>query len=74
MKKVFCLLMLAAFVFSVSVAVAGERPNLAQAQPGQPQPGQTVNCCVNGECKKAASAAMCEKLGGKVVKDCKDCK
>ncbi len=74
MKKVFYLLMLAVFVFSVSVAVAGERPSLTEVQAGMDKPGKSVNCCQDGKCKKAASSDLCSKLGGKVVKDCKDCK
>ncbi len=66
MKKVLYVLMLVAFVFSVTAAVA-----VAQA----PAPaGDKVNCCVKGECKAGVAKADCAKLGGKEVKDCKECK
>jgi hypothetical protein len=74
MKKVLYLLMLAVFVFSVSAAVAGELPGAKVAQAGMNKPAKSVNCCQDGKCKKAASADLCSKLGGKVVKDCQDCK
>jgi len=74
MKKLYYLLMLAVFVFSVSVAVAGERPGVTEVQAGIDKPGKTVNCCKDGKCNKADSSEACLKLGGKVVKDCKDCK
>lgn len=74
MKKLFYLLMLAVFVFSVSVAVAADQPGAKTPQAGMDQPGKIVNCCKDGKCNKAASSEECTKLGGKVVKDCKDCK
>ena len=73
MKKLLYLLTLAVFVFSVCTAVAGEpRKTMAQATPEKTQ--ASVNCCLDGKCKKAASVDLCTKLGGKPVKDCKDCK
>jgi hypothetical protein len=66
MKKLFVVLALVAFVFSVTAAVA-----VAQA----PAPaGDKVNCCVKGECKAGVAKAECAKAGGAEVKDCKDCK
>lgn len=73
MKKLFYLLTLAAFVFSVSMSMAGE-PGKAMVQVGPEKTQTNVNCCLDGQCKKASSADMCTKLGGKPVKDCKDCK
>lgn len=73
MKRFFNLLTIAAFLVTASMAVAADK-----AQPAgkgtTAAPAQTVNCCVNKQCKKAASEADCVKAGGKVVKDCKDCK
>ena len=73
MKRVFYLLALTAFVFSVSVATAADQKP-AGTQKGFMQAQKSVNCCLEGKCKKAASAEICAKLGGKVVKDCKECK
>ncbi|MEJ2717728.1 MAG: hypothetical protein P8182_11390 [Deltaproteobacteria bacterium] len=71
MKRLLYVLTIAAFMFSVTAAVAAGQGNMQlQAQ----KMGKAVNCCVKGKCKKAPSAADCAKAGGKVVKDCKDCK
>ena len=73
MKKLIYLLTVAAFVFSVTMAAA-EGP----AQPGgktdTAKPAKGVNCCVKGACKSVPTDADCAKAGGKVVKDCKECK
>ena len=71
MKKVIMLLTLAAFVFAVPFAMAADQPTMPKAA-GADQP--SINCCAKGKCNKAASEAECTKEGGKVVKDCKDCK
>ncbi len=68
MKKVLYVLTLVAFVFAVTVAVA-----VAQA-PAAPKPADKVNCCVKGDCKAGVAKDECAKLGGKEVKDCKECK
>jgi hypothetical protein len=69
MKKFFILLTLAAFMIAVPLAMA-DQPGATKSSADQP----TVNCCVKGKCNKAASEAACTKEGGKVVKECKDCK
>lgn len=73
MKKVFYLLTVAVFVLSVSLAVAGDQKP-ASAPAGMKKAQKTVNCCLGGKCKKAASVDICAKLGGKTVKDCMECK
>jgi hypothetical protein len=72
MKKLLVLLTLAAFVFSVPLAMAaGTTP--AGAKTAQKAPAK-VNCCIKGKCSQVGSDADCAKMMGKVVKDCKDCK
>ena len=67
MNKLFYVLTLVAFVFSVTAAVV-------VAQAPAPQPADKVNCCVKGDCKAGVAKDECAKLGGTEVKDCKDCK
>ena len=69
MKRFLYVLTIAAFLFSVTAAVA---TNVVETQ--AEKAAKTVNCCIKGQCKKAPSAADCAKAGGKVVKDCKECK
>jgi len=72
MRKLVYLLTLAAFVFSVTMAVAqGPAQPPAKAEGDKPA---KINCCVKGDCKTVATEADCIKGGGKVVKDCKECK
>jgi hypothetical protein len=72
MKKLLVLLTLAAFVFSVPMAMAaGETPGAAKAGD---KPAAKINCCAKGKCTQVGSEADCAKEMGKVVKDCKDCK
>jgi hypothetical protein len=71
MKRFLYVLTIAAFLFSVTAAVAADEGRIdLQAD----KAAKGVNCCIKGQCKKAPSAADCAKAGGKVVKDCKDCK
>lgn len=73
MRSVFSVLTLVAFLVAATMAFAAEPAKPAgKESPGAP--AKTVNCCVNKECKQVGSDAECAKLGGKVVKDCKDCK
>ena len=76
MKHLINLLMVAAFLVATTMAFAAEpgQPGMPGKAGVAPEPGKTVNCCVNKECKKVGSEADCAKIGGKVVKDCKDCK
>ncbi len=76
MKKLFYLLTLAAFVFSVTMAVAqgSGQPTATPAKPGGEAAVKSIHCCVKGDCKSVANEADCAKQGGKVVKDCKECK
>lgn len=69
MKKFFYLMIVAAFLVAGTIAFAADKPAAST-----PMTGKTVNCCVKGQCKQAASPADCTKAGGKVVKDCKACK
>jgi hypothetical protein len=73
MKKLMYLLTMAAFVFSVTMAVA-EGPAKPGAKAEAAKPAKGVDCCVKGACKSVPTAADCAKAGGKVVKDCKECK
>lgn len=68
MKKVLYMLTLAAFLISAPLAMAAGETGTA------PKMGTSVNCCVKGKCQQVKSEADCAKAGGKVVKDCKDCK
>ncbi len=71
MKKLLVLLTLAAFMFSVPLAMAaGDTPG---AKAGDKEPAK-INCCIKGKCTQVGSEADCAKEMGKVVKDCKDCK
>ena len=71
MKKLLVLLTLAAFVFSVPLAMAAGYLGRCQGRRGQQA---QVNCCIKGKCTQVGSEADCAKEMGKVVKDCKDCK
>ena len=72
MKKLLVLLTLAAFVFSVPLAMAaGDTPGAPKAGD---KPAAKINCCIKGKCTQVGSEADCAKEMGKVVKDCKDCK
>jgi hypothetical protein len=62
MKKLFIMLTLTAFIVGAVFAVNASAPA-----------GDKVNCCVKGVCKQV-SKADCAKAGGRVVKDCKECK
>ena len=64
MKKLILTLAAALCIFGVSyVAVAD-----SQSKDGK------VLCCHDGKCDTEHTLMECAKLGGKVVKDCKDCK
>ncbi len=73
MKKLIYLLTLAAFVFSVTIAAA-QGPAQPGAKTDTAKPAKGVNCCVKGDCKSVSTDSDCAKSGGKVVKDCKECK
>jgi len=73
MKSLITVLTLVAFVAMATMSFAAE-PAKPAGKEGPADPSKTVNCCVNKECKKVGSDAECTKMGGKVVKDCKDCK
>jgi hypothetical protein len=71
MKRLVTLLTLAAFIIAAPLAMAADQPAAPKAGASD-QP--SINCCAKGKCAKVASEADCAKEGGKVVKDCKDCK
>ncbi len=73
MKKLLVLLTLAAFVFSVPLAMAADQAPTGVKAGGEKAPAK-VNCCIKGKCSQVGSEADCAKAMGKVVKDCKDCK
>ena len=59
-------LILAAIVLVVGVAMVPIADT--QTKDGK------VLCCHDGKCDTEHTLMECAKLGGKVVKDCKDCK
>jgi hypothetical protein len=59
MKRVVLLLMLGAFLVTGSVIFARQ--------------DFMVNCCVGGQCSKMTAPA-CQKLKGRVVGDCSQCR
>lgn len=71
MKRFIMLLTLAAFIIAVPLAMAAEQPAMPKTGGADQAP---INCCAKGKCDKVSTEADCAKLGGKVVKDCKDCK
>jgi len=78
MKKLVTLITLAVFALSVPIAMAAGD---SQTAPGQGSPSvsadkaaKTINCCVKGKCEQSKSEADCAKSGGKVVKECTECK
>ncbi|MBM3300088.1 MAG: hypothetical protein FJY85_09045 [Deltaproteobacteria bacterium] len=73
MKQVILLLALVAFAVSATMVMATDKPGAPGSGP-EAKPAQTINCCAKGECKQVGSDADCTKAGGKVVKDCKECK
>lgn len=73
MKRFINLLVVAAFVVAVPLAMA--QTDTGKAPAGSPdKPAKLINCCVKGKCEQVKSEADCAKAGGKVVKDCKECK
>jgi hypothetical protein len=78
MKKAFYLFLVAVFALTATMALAQGKVDPvgkpAGAEGGITQPAKTVNCCNKGDCKQIGTEADCTKAGGKVVKDCKDCK
>jgi hypothetical protein len=70
MKRVVIFLTLAAFIIAVPLAMAQGSPE----KPISGSPDKGISCCVKGKCEQVKAEADCTKLGGKVVKDCKDCK
>jgi hypothetical protein len=70
MKRVVIFLTLAAFIIAVPLAMAQGQVD----KPASGKPEKEISCCVKGKCQSVKAEADCAKLGGKVVKDCKDCK
>lgn len=72
MKRFFLVFTLLAFAMLSPLAIAQEKsPKTARAE--------KVYCCHVkghdiGKCDKLHTKEECEKEGGKVVKDCKECK
>jgi hypothetical protein len=68
------LLMLALLAFAAVPPLT-----IAQEKSTKPAKAEKVYCChekgpEKGKCDKLHTKAECEKEGGKVVKDCKECK
>ncbi len=72
MKNFFYLLTLVVFLISAPLAMA-EKAAPAGTTPGA-SAKPSINCCNKGQCKQVGSEMDCTKDGGKVVKECKDCK
>ena len=71
MKNFFYLLTLVVFLISAPLAMAADEP-LGKAPAAGAKP--SINCCNKGQCKQVGSEMDCTKDGGKVVKECKECK
>ena len=71
MKKLINLVAVLTFAVAVPFAMAQTGSGTTPAAPaGADKPAKTMK----GKCEQVKSEADCAKLGGKVVKDCKDCK
>lgn len=71
MKKVVIMLALLALSAAPALTFAHEK----SAKELKEQKGQRVYCCWGkGKCDKQHTKDECDKEGGKVVKDCKECK
>jgi len=71
MKTLLVVLTLVAFALAAPLAMAADQP-AGPAKPGEKP--MVINCCKDGKCSQVKAEADCTKGGGKVVKDCKDCK
>ncbi len=75
MKRLITLVTVLTFALAIPLAMAQTGSGAGQAAPTSPdKAAKTINCCVKGKCEQVNSETDCTKLGGKVVKDCKDCK
>jgi len=73
MRNFVYLLTLVVFLISAPLAMAAQdTPAAGKAPVAAEKP--SVNCCNKGQCKQVGSEADCAKDGGKIVKDCKECK
>ncbi len=73
MRNFFYLLTLVVFLISAPLAMAAETGAPAGKAPGA-STKPSINCCAKGQCKQVGSEMDCTKAGGKVVKECKECK
>jgi len=72
MKRFFLIFALLAFAAVAPLTIAQEK----STKPAKPE---KVYCChekgpEKGKCDKLHTKVECEKEGGRVVKDCKECK
>ena len=68
MKRLFLILALLAFAAVPPLTIGQEKST-------KPTKAVKVYCChEKGKCDKLHTKEECEKEGGKVVKDCKECK
>jgi|WetSurMetagenome_2_1015567.scaffolds.fasta_scaffold383833_2 hypothetical protein len=72
MKRLFLVLALLAFAAVPPLTIAQEKST-------KPAKAEKVYCChekghEKGKCDKLHTKSECEKEGGRVVKDCKECK
>lgn len=71
MRRFLVVLTLVAFAMAAPLAMAADQ-TAAPLTGGEKS--KVINCCNQGKCSQVKSDADCTKAGGKVVKDCKDCK
>ncbi len=64
MKKIILFVLALVLAFGVVYAPAAEKPK---------KDGKVL-CCHDGKCDGHHDLKECIKLGGKIVKSCKDCK
>ena len=67
-------------IFVLVLSLVAQSSLLAQESAGPRVPHQIYNCCIKSlaldapaECKKM-TGLDCQNMGGKIVKDCKECK
>jgi hypothetical protein len=63
------------FVLAMLAFAAIPALTIAQNKSTTPTKAEKIYCChEKGKCDKLHTKEVCEKEGGKVVKDCKECK
>lgn len=73
MKRLINVLAVVILLVCVTAAFAADKAKVGISGE-QAKAKASVNCCMKGQCVKSASADQCKGAGGKVVKDCAECK